>query len=718
MSPGTSTIRTGRNIGTFVDLLRQGRSFSGRERNCCFLNLGDGRFADVSAVSGFDFPDDARGLAKVDWDHDGDLDLWVTNRNGPQVRLLRNDVANGNHWLALRLVGNGTTSNRDAVGARVELDFDGEPGPPGPPGTAATGLPLLATVRAGDAFLSQSTKWLHFGLAGSEEIERATVRWPDGTAEEFTGLAADSHYRLVQGSGRAEWWHRPAPTPSALQPAPLASPAKTANARVLSAALLPLPSIEYRTFSGEMRQVMDSDPQRPTAILLNLWASWCQPCLDELQEFTSAQDRIRGANVDIVALSVDGLAGDSNASAEIARELITDRIGFPFRTGIAAESTIEKLQLTRNEIFDLDLTLAVPTSFLLDSEGRIAAIYRGPISVDQLLDDVEQLPLELDRLLSDSLPFPGRWQGHVAYLDPYQVNLQLLDRGFLDDGARYLDQNSHLYQDEAKIAALRFKLASAQHKAGDTKQAARNYRAGLKYVPNNAEAYVFLGDILMLEDRTSDAIREYRQALKNDGDNNRALNNIAVALTSSGEIVAATDHLQRLVKLAPNNPQAHFHLAMVLASQQNIADAIRHLRRAASLVPNDTEVLHKLAVMLATIGNISEAVLYFQRIVELAPDDEQAHFDLAKGFLAQGESQLAIRHLRRAIELDPNSSKATTNSPPCWSRATTSRRPRSIFSGSSSSSPTVRPPIRTWVSRTLRRISWNWQSATCAVPWN
>ena len=55
-------------------LLASGRSLSGRERNCCFLNLGGSTFADVSAVSGFDFPDDARGLAVVDWDADGDLD--------------------------------------------------------------------------------------------------------------------------------------------------------------------------------------------------------------------------------------------------------------------------------------------------------------------------------------------------------------------------------------------------------------------------------------------------------------------------------------------------------------------------------------------------------------------------------------------------------------------------------------------------------------------
>ena len=68
-------------------LARAGSSWSGRERHCAFLNCGDveqgARFANVSAVSGLDFPDDGRALAVTDWDGDGDLDLWARNRNAP-----------------------------------------------------------------------------------------------------------------------------------------------------------------------------------------------------------------------------------------------------------------------------------------------------------------------------------------------------------------------------------------------------------------------------------------------------------------------------------------------------------------------------------------------------------------------------------------------------------------------------------------------------------
>ena len=61
--------------GELAGLIRKGRSFSGKERNCCFLNTRKGRFADVSSVTGLDHIDDGRTVALSDWDRDGDLDL-------------------------------------------------------------------------------------------------------------------------------------------------------------------------------------------------------------------------------------------------------------------------------------------------------------------------------------------------------------------------------------------------------------------------------------------------------------------------------------------------------------------------------------------------------------------------------------------------------------------------------------------------------------------
>jgi hypothetical protein len=61
-------------------------------------------------------------MALVDWDGDGDQDVFLTNRTGPRVRFLRNDQTTGNAHVTLEL--RGTRANRDAVGARVELTLN------------------------------------------------------------------------------------------------------------------------------------------------------------------------------------------------------------------------------------------------------------------------------------------------------------------------------------------------------------------------------------------------------------------------------------------------------------------------------------------------------------------------------------------------------------------------------------------------------------------
>ena len=80
-------------------LIRAGRSFSGREAKLLFSNLGPERFANVSSAPRSNLPDDGRGLALTDWDWDGRVDFWMTNRNGPRIRFLKNEYQTAHDFL-------------------------------------------------------------------------------------------------------------------------------------------------------------------------------------------------------------------------------------------------------------------------------------------------------------------------------------------------------------------------------------------------------------------------------------------------------------------------------------------------------------------------------------------------------------------------------------------------------------------------------------------
>ncbi len=141
-----------------------------------FENDGKGKFIDVSLKLGNYFSEEyvGRGSCTGDYDNDGDLDLFVTNLNDRCI-LLRNNKGNLKNWIILDLEG--TKSNRDAVGARVNL--------------ISGGKQQIAQKRSTTGYLSQGDHRLHFGLGKNENIERIEIMWPSGKSQVMENIKAN-----------------------------------------------------------------------------------------------------------------------------------------------------------------------------------------------------------------------------------------------------------------------------------------------------------------------------------------------------------------------------------------------------------------------------------------------------------------------------------------------------------------------------------------------
>jgi hypothetical protein len=147
----------------------------------------DGSFESLGLKSGINDVDDAvyvkmKGAQNHAWsdiDNDGDLDLLVGGRKsttpgvGRPNFLFENLIGSKNNWLALRLIGDGSKINHDAIGARVTLRYRDR-------------MIVREVKSSRGTYNSMDSRALHFGLGDFDGDYSVTVRWPDKSEKVYT----------------------------------------------------------------------------------------------------------------------------------------------------------------------------------------------------------------------------------------------------------------------------------------------------------------------------------------------------------------------------------------------------------------------------------------------------------------------------------------------------------------------------------------------------
>jgi hypothetical protein len=147
-------------------------------------NDGTGHFTDASKAGGeyFGTRQIGRALVSGDYDNDGDIDVFVMNLAGRHF-LLRNDLSTPASWITLDLVGD---TVRDPFGGRVTLQVGARS--------------YIAAYRCPSGYLSQSDPRIHFGLGSDvERVDRIEVTWTDGTSTIMTDVLARQILKIEQG---------------------------------------------------------------------------------------------------------------------------------------------------------------------------------------------------------------------------------------------------------------------------------------------------------------------------------------------------------------------------------------------------------------------------------------------------------------------------------------------------------------------------------------
>lgn len=136
----------------------------------------------------------------------------------------------------------------------------------------------------------------------------------------------------------------------------------------------PLPELQFQDGAGRPRSLADF---RGKVVLLNIWATWCTPCREEMPALDRLQAKLGGPDFEVVALSID------QQGAQAVRKFF-DEVGVKSLTLYIDASVQAGFKLG---------TIGLPTTVIVDRAGREVGRRVGPAEWDspKLVEELRQI---------------------------------------------------------------------------------------------------------------------------------------------------------------------------------------------------------------------------------------------------------------------------------------------------------------------------------------
>ncbi|MGA9507812.1 MAG: FG-GAP-like repeat-containing protein [Candidatus Sulfotelmatobacter sp.] len=618
------------------ELIRADGTWSGFERNVFYANNRDGTFSNVSGAVGLDFIEDGRAFALADFDHDGRQEIFLKNRNAPQLRVLKNRIENLPPSITFRL--RGTKSNRDAVGAAITVE-------------TKSGR-QTRMLQVGSGFLSQHSKEVFFGLGEAKGAVQASIRWPSGLVQEIHDLPLNHRIWVEEGSEnfRTEPFKAPNPFPNSLSSVETdkVEPLPTAFATWL---LVPVaaPDFSLPDVAGGARTL---SAFRGKPLLLNFWTAQSSDCLKNLNAFQLLTSQEQTRRVQVLSVNIDDEAGP------VLRSLVRERgLTFPILRGADEVSAI--YNILYRYLFDRHRDMGLPTSFLIDQGGDIVKIYQGRVKPEHIGEDSRAIPENNSERLALALPFPGVGETFEFGRNYLSLGSVFFQRGYIDQAAASFDL---ALRDDPSSAEACYGLGSAYLSQNKTDQARETFERATKlhadYPDTLANAWNNLGLLATREGHTDEAIRCFRAALQLNPDHLIALDNLGNAFRLQKNWDDARRTFDRGLAVNPSDPEANYGLAMVFAQADDNARAYEYLQRALKARPVFPEALNNLGILYLRTQRQNEAVASFEECIRVAPGFDQSYLNLAKVYVLEAAPDKARSVLIELLKQHPSHAQA------------------------------------------------------------
>jgi tetratricopeptide (TPR) repeat protein len=617
------------------ELIRADGTWSGYERNIFYANNGDGTFSDVSGVMGLDFVEDGRAFALADFDLDGRQEIFLKNRNAPQIRLLKNTMAGLPPSISFRL--RGTKSNRDAIGAVITIQCGH--------------MRQSRSVRAGSGFLSQHSKDVFFGLGAAKGLVIASIRWPSGFVQEVRDLPVNHRVWVTEGVA-----------PSRIEPFRLPTAAQLIEQKAQAAETLPItaetwllapvsaPDFSLPDLSNRMWS-LSALRGKPVVLTFGSISD-----IRTQQNWIAASERqpswaARGLQV--IAINVDE-SRDADRLRTFVRE---QRLTFPLLPG--SDDITAIYNILYRYLFDRHRDLTIPTSFLIDGKGDIVKIYQGAFDPEKLEHDLGRIPQSLADRLARALPFRG-----VTEVTEFRRNYLSYGSVYFQRG--YMDQAEASFQialrDNPESAEAVYGIGSVYLNQQKNSEAQRCFERALKlrasYPDTLSNSWNNLGLLAGREGHSAEAVGYFQQALKLSPDHSVALSNLGSAYRQEKRWDDARATYKRALEINPDDAEANYGMGMIFAQNDDPASAFDFLQRALKSRPDYPEALNNLGIVYLRTKRRDEAVASFEEAIRVAPGFDQSYLNLARIYVIEGTPDKARGVLEKLLKQHPNHAAA------------------------------------------------------------
>ncbi len=602
------------------ELVRSDYSWSGHQRNSFYVNNRDGTFSDVGGLLGLDLRDDSRAFALSDFDGDGRLEFALKNRTGPQLRVLRNNMATAGSTLAVRLTG--TTSNHDAIGAVVTVE--------------CAGRKQTKQLSAGSGFASQHTKELFFGLGDSTGAAKITVRWPNGGTDRYEDVALNARVSLVEGkSGASAKPFRAVKSNQSPQQAALPLPHSSATLRTWLAAPLYGPELKL-TASNDNTQTLSALRGKVTVLLFLDFN--CGESALQMQRFQQSNAELNAAGMTVFAVAVQ-------------RESTTSPSPGPIAILPATPEQLTAWNIQYRYLFDRRRDLSFPTAFLIDTSGAAVCVYQGTVTPEQIIADSRAIPATAEARLQKAMPYPGPYFGNPFTRDYFTYAVAFVEYGLLDDAEAALKQ---AIRQNPEYAAAWFNLGTVYLNKKQYPDAQKALREAVRLNRDDAEAWNNLGMIAGEQGSYDEALTAFRNAARANPNYLIAVQNMMQIYQYQQRPADAQKALEELIAKAPRNADLHLGLAMSLQGQNDAAGAQRELRTAIDLRPNFADAINNLGTVLLQTGDTAGALREFERCRQIAPDFDRPLLNEAVIYSRAGQPEKGRMLLQEFLTRHPD----------------------------------------------------------------